>query len=229
MMTKSFLLTICAWASFIVASVACTTPTVPLAYADAPSADPILSQYPDWALRLLCESNAYSNQNPLRGRTLRFQTPVAINLNRVPQALEATRNIEAMTSGAVTFKIVDSDPSFGIVVVAGDALNRDGVPGLGHVSSSREPQSGFALKTQSHGAIQSRLYVHLGSAQRDYVREGFRPASIAEHEIAHALGLIEHFPGFTGIEGVSLEMLVALTALYRVPPGTDMSQFCKSK
>ena len=206
-----------------------TPPVIQFAHADSPNAETILSQYPDWALRMLCESNVYSNQNPLRGRTLRFQTPVEINLNRVPQALEATQNIQAMTSGAVTFKIVDSDPSVGIVVVAGDALNRDGVPGLGHVTSSREPQSAFAIKVQSNGTIQSRLYIHLGSAQRDYISEGFRPSSIAEHEIAHAIGLMEHFPGFTGIEGVSLESLVTLTALYRVPPGTDMSQFCKSE
>lgn len=200
--------------------------SITVARAESPNADAILSQYPDWVLQLLCASNLYSNANPTPGKTMRFQTPVAINLNRVPQAREATRNIEAMTSGAVTFKIVENDPAVGIVVVTGDALTRDGTPGLGNVTTARAPQSPFALNVRNDGAIQSRLYIHLGSAQRDYISEGFRPYSIPEHELAHALGLIGHFPGFTGIEGVSLEMLVTLTALYRVPSGTDMSRFC---
>ncbi len=37
-----------------------------------------------------------------------------------------------------------------------------------------------------------------------------------------------HFPGFTGIEGISLELLVTLTALYRVPPGTEVSEMCEA-
>jgi hypothetical protein len=224
-MMKTALLNVLALASLVAAIAEHASPVIALARADTPSSNAILSEYPDWVLGLLCDSNAYSNQNPSPGKTLRFQTPVAINLNHVPQAREATRNIEAMTSGAVTFQIVDADPSGGIVVVAGDALTRDGEPGLGHVTRAREPQSVFAV-TARDGVIQSRLYVHLGSASRDYAREGFRPSSIPEHELAHALGLMGHFPGFTGIEGVSLESLVTLTALYRVPPGTDVSRFC---
>jgi hypothetical protein len=34
---------------------------------------------------------------------------------------------------------------------------------------------------------------------------------------------------FTGIEGVSLEMLVTLTALYRVPAGTHIEKFCVAR
>jgi hypothetical protein len=222
---KTILVMVCVL-GLIAAMAMFAPPSMLFARADSPSADAILNQYPNWVLGLLCESNAYASQNPLPGRTIRFQTPVEINLNGVPQALEATRNLEAMTSGAVTFKVVNSDPRIGIVVVAGDALDRNGSPGLGHVTSARDPQSFFSFNAQSDGAINSRLYVHLGSARCDYVHEGFRLYSIAEHELAHALGLSSHFPGFTGIEGVSLELLVTLTALYRVPPGTEVSRFC---
>ncbi len=222
---KAILLTVGVLSLFFVVATR-ATPAIPVANPDSPSAETILTQYPEWVLRLLCESNTYAGQNPLPGRTIRFQTPVEINLNGVPQAREAIRNLEAMTSGAVTFKVVYSDPSVGIVVVAGDALDRNGSPGLGHVTSARDPQSVLTFNARDDGVINSRLYVHLGSARCDYVHEGFRPSSIAEHELAHALGLAGHFPGFTGIEGISLELLVTLTALYRVPPGTDVSGFC---
>ena len=226
---KTFFLTSCALTSLLIAFATYASPTSSLVHADTPNPDAILAQYPNWVLGLLCESNAYANANPTPGKTIRFQTPVEINLNGVPQVREAMQNIQAMTSGAVTFKIVDSIPKVGIIVVAGDALTRDGLPGLGHVTGSRNPQSAFGLNVQGDGFIDSQLYIHLGSAQRDYIQEGFHPYSLAEHELAHALGLAEHFPGFTGIEGITMEPLVTLTALYRIPPGTDVSRFCKSE
>ena len=185
-----------------------------------------LMTYPAWTRRLVCESNVYYSQNPLPGKTIRFQTPIDINPNGVSQVLDAIKNYEAMTSGAVTFRIVNSDPAVGIVVVEGDALNRDGQPGCGHVTHQRDPKSGFTIDVKNDGAINSRLYVHLGSSACNHAREGFQPQSIAEHELGHALGMGSHFAGFTGIEGLTLELLVTITALYRTPPGTDISQMC---
>jgi hypothetical protein len=182
--------------------------------------------YPVWTRGFLCESNAYYAGNPLLGKTIRFQTPINVNPNKVPRVLEAIRNYEAMTGGLITFRIVDFDPQVGIVFVEGDALDRDGEPGCGHVTSGRDPQSGFAFSVTNDGVVNSCLYIHLGSVKCDPVREGFQCCSIAEHELAHALGLGTHFPGFTGIEGISLELLVTLTALYRVPPGTEVSEMC---
>ena len=188
--------------------------------------DEMLMLYPAWTRKYLCESNAYYAGNPLPGKTIRFQTPIAVNPNNVPRVLEAIQNYEAMTGGVITFRIVDSDPQVGIVFIEGDALDRDGEPGCGHVTSARDPQSGFAFSVTSDGVVNSRLYIHLGSGDCDPAQEGFQCCSIAEHELAHALGLGTHFPGFTGIEGISLELLVTLTALYRVPPGTDVAEMC---
>lgn len=206
-----------------------------LAPAPAPSVtiptvtpDATLMLYPAWTRKFLCESNAYYAGNPLPGKTIRFQTPIAVNPNQVPQVLEAIRNYEAMTGDLITFRIVDSDPQVGIVFIEGDALDRDGEPGCGHVTSGRDPQSGFAFSVTSDGVVNSCLYVHLGSVECDPAREGFQCCSIAEHELAHALGLGTHFPGFTGIEGISLELLVTLTALYRVPPATEVSKMCET-
>jgi hypothetical protein len=189
----------------------------------------ILSTYPAWTRRLVCESNAQYSQNPMPGKTIRFQSPIDINPNGNPQVLEAIKNYEALTSGAVTFRIVNSDPAIGIVVVEGDALNREGQPGCGHVTRQRDPKSGFTFNVKSDGTINSRLYVHLGSSACNPTREGFQPQSLAEHELGHALGLGAHFAGFTGIEGLTLELLVTVTALYRTSPGTDISPICTSQ
>jgi hypothetical protein len=185
-----------------------------------------LMTYPAWTRRVVCESNAAYSQNPLPGKMIRFQTPIDINPNGLPQVLDAIKNYEAMTSGAVTFRIVNSDPTVGIVVVEGDALTRDGQPGCGHVTHQRDPKSGFTFNVTNDGTINSRLYVHLGSSACNHTREGFQPQSIAEHELGHALGLGTHFAGFTGIEGLTLELLVTVMALYRTSPGTDISQMC---
>ena len=205
-------------------------PSVPMPSVTAPTVTPdaTLMLYPVWTRKFLCESNAYYAGNPLPGKTIRFQTPIDVNSNKVPQVLEAIRNYEAMTGGLITFRIVDSDPQVGIVFIEGDALDRDGEPGCGHVTSGRDPQSGFAFSVTGDGAVNSCLYIHLGSVECDPAREGFQCCSIAEHELAHALGLGTHFPGFTGIEGISLELLVTLTALYRVPPGTEVSEMCET-
>jgi len=199
------------------------------AHADEPSprsSQALLMLYPAWARKNVCASNAYAIANPLAGKIVRYQTPVAINPHGVPQVWEAMRNFEALTSGAVTFRVVDTDPVIGIVVVTGDALNREGQPGCGHVSAQRVTPATLQLSVNRDGVIQSRLYVHLGSSHCDHVREGFQPQALSEHELAHALGLLTHFTGFTGIEGITLEMLVTLTAVYRLPPGTDVSALC---
>lgn len=191
-----------------------------------PSPQKILTMYPAWASRLVCESNAQYAQNPMPGKTIRFQTPIDINPNGNSQVLAAIKNYEAMTSGAVTFRVVNSDPTVGIVVVEGDALNREGQPGCGHITQEGDPKSGFTFGVKNDGTINTRLYIHLGSSACDPTHEGFQPQSIAEHELGHALGLGTHFAGFTGIEGLTLELLVSITALYRVPPGTDMTNLC---
>ncbi|MBI5029890.1 MAG: hypothetical protein HZB51_05135 [Chloroflexi bacterium] len=186
----------------------------------------ILALYPEWVRRLLCESNVFYSQNPLAGKTVRFETPIDINLHGIPQVVDAINHYEALTGGVITFRQVDFDPLVGITVIEGDAENRDGGPGCGHVTCQRDPHSGFSLRVGNTGAFNSLVYVHLGSKRCDFVSEGFRPCSIVEHELAHALGLGNHFPGFTGIEGLSLELLVTITVLYRVPPGTDVAWMC---
>ncbi len=223
---KTALLTVCALTSLIVAIAAYASPAVSVAHADVPNPESMLAQYPAWVLDFLCESNVYSNQNPTPGRTIRFQTPVEINLNGIPQAREATRNIEAMTSGAVAFRIVDADPAVGIVVDTGDALDRNGAPGLGHVTSARAPQSLFAFDVRERGCYSiADVCASRFGALRPYARR-ISPILDCGTRICARTGTGGAFRRFTGIEGVSLEMLVTLTALYRVPPGTDMSQFC---
>jgi hypothetical protein len=135
------------------ASVVAPTPLPVMVTAANFKPEAALMTYPAWTRRVVCESNAAYSQNPLPGKTIHFQTPVDINPNGVPQVLDAIKNYEAMTSGAVTFRIVNSDPGVGIVVVEGDALNREGLPGCGHVTHQRDPKSGFTFNVKNNGTI----------------------------------------------------------------------------
>ncbi len=189
-----------------------------------PSATPTVD--PQYAMRLLCTSTVLDNRNPLPGRIARFQPPVAINAHNIPRVLDAIKDIEARTGGLVTFTVVAADPAIGITVVEGDAVDINGGPGCGNVTSASDPRSGHRYRADSAGVFNSLVYVHLGSAGCNDGRTGYRPYSIAAHEIAHALGIGRHFAGFNGNEGISAEAAAVLTLLYGTPLGADMSASC---
>jgi hypothetical protein len=77
------------------------------------------------------------------------------------------------------------------------------------------PSCGTAI-----GAFDSVYYVHLGSTDCDDATVGNYPSVIAEHELAHALGLMSHFDGFTGNEGLNNpNMFAVIYNLYNNPIG----------
>jgi hypothetical protein len=181
---------------------------------------------PGRVLRWLCESNVYDSRNPKQGFTVRFAIPVAINAGGSKVVRTAIRNYSSATGGAVVFTVVDEDPPIGVTVIEGDAAAKGGGPGCGNVTSERAATSGHSFRVDPLGAFTSLTYVHLGSAGCDDEAKGDRPESVAEHELAHALGVGSHFPGFLGDEGLSPNLLAVVTMLYRLPPGTDMSREC---
>ena len=111
-------------------------------------------------------------------------------------------------------------------MTAGDAVDRNGGPGCGNVTSARDLRSGHRFATGSDGVFGTRVYVHLGSSACDDTRTVNTSSSVAEHERAHALGISDHFPGFTGDEGLSREVIAVVTLLYSTAPGADMSTIC---
>jgi predicted Zn-dependent protease len=178
------------------------------------------------ALLLLCTSTIYDQRNPMQGRVVRFRTPVAINPHGNASILKAIANYTTRSNGLVTFQIVDTDPATGITVISGDAVDRYGKPGCGNVTSQPDASSGHRFAPDSTGALAQRAYLHLGSSGCDDTRTGWTSSSVAEHELAHALGVGSHFDGFTGDEGLSEELFAVIMLLYGAAPGTDMSAFC---
>jgi len=185
---------------------------------------------PRQVLRWLCDSNVYDNGNPMRGKTVRFAVPIAINPNGSAVILTAIRHYEKATGGLVKFEIIAADPPVGITVIEGDAVaSNQGKPGCGNVTSGASPTSGHRFHADPFGVLNTLTYVHLGSSACDDEATGYKPESVAEHELAHALGLGEHFPGFTGDEGLSPNLAAVITKLYSLPPGTDLTGECATQ
>jgi hypothetical protein len=191
-----------------------------------PSTTPAPTLDPRQALQWVCTSNAYDERNPLAGRIVRFQTPIEINPNGNADVLAAIENYESMTGGTVVFNIVDTDPLAGISVIEGDALDGSGQSGCGNVTNQRDPASDHVFQVNNDGVFNSLIYVHLGSNGCNHTQVGYATYSVAEHEIAHALGIGEHFTDFTGNEGLSPNLNAVIVRLYSIAPGTDMSALC---
>jgi hypothetical protein len=181
---------------------------------------------PTQTLRWVCSSNVFDERNPFAGRIVRFQTPIDINPNGNADVLAAIENYERMTGGTVIFNIVDTDPLVGISVIEGDAIDGRGQPGCGNVTNGRDAASDHVFQVDSDGIFKSLIYVHLGSSGCNHVQVGYETYSIAEHEMAHALGIGEHFTDFNGNEGLSPNLKAVVVMLYNIPPGIDMSALC---
>jgi hypothetical protein len=184
---------------------------------------------PEDVLGWLCASNVYDRGNPTPGKTVRFAVPVAIHPHGNAVVFTAIEHYETATGGAVRFTIVSADPPVGITVIDGDAVGSNrGEPGCGNVTSSSDPTSGHRFHIDPLGVFNTLVYVHLGSSACDDEATGYRPESVAEHELGHALGVGEHFRGFTGDEGLSANLAAVVTMLYELPPGTDMTDVCEA-
>jgi hypothetical protein len=184
---------------------------------------------PEDVLGWLCASNVYDRGNPTPGKTVRFAVPVAIHPHGNAVVLTAIEHYETATGGSVRFTIVSSVPKVGITVIDGDAVGSNrGEPGCGNVTGSSDPTSGHRFHIDPLGVFNTLVYVHLGSSACDDEAAGYRPESVAEHELGHALGVGEHFRGFTGDEGLSANLAAVVTMLYGLPPGTDMTDVCEA-
>jgi len=95
--------------------------------------------------------------------------------------------------------------------------------GCGHVSSIDNPQWQI-VRWRSPGIVSGSYVIHLGSSLCDDTQADDYPSAIAEHELAHALGLNDHFEGFHGGGLRSPNLLNVLYNLYLNPPGATADQ-----
>lgn len=159
------------------------------------------------------------------GRVVRWSIPIPVSTSGIARADEAVDQIERATSGAIRFMKVQDEPSNGIVFVEGGAMNGDRSPGCGHVSGGEPGQIEVNFKHDEQGQLKGTYYVHLGSDRCADSTRGKRRSAVAEHELAHALGLATHFEDFTGNEGVSPDRVRSvLYSLYRNPIGITAEQ-----
>ncbi len=196
---------------------------------DSKVVESMIKNMPSHVKELVCSSNVYDRINPLQGKTIRLKTPIDIYLGKIKdkEVFDAIHNYETKTEGLVKFNIVDKEPSTGITVILGGGSGPKGEPSCGNVvTGSKNPLADFVFHTNYDGTINSKIYIFLGSSACNYRK--FGPA-ISEHEVGHALGFGQHFGGFYGDEGLSFPLLEVVTALYSLPPGTDMSVACTKK
>ena len=157
------------------------------------------------------------------GRVVRWPIPISVNTAGIARADEAVDQMERAMDGTIKFVKVQDTPANGIVFVEGGAMNGDGSPGCGHVSGGRPGQIAVNFQHDEHGQLTGTYYVHLGSTLCPDATRGKRRSAVAEHELAHALGLATHFDEFTGNEGVSPERVRSvLYSLYRNPIGAPL-------
>ncbi len=217
------------------------TSSLPVAEWTAPTPVPIeptATLDPNWVTKMLCQENVYSNPNPNKsifnpreGYTLRWRTPIKIFPNGNNAAITVAKNIEKWSNGLITFEIVNEKPTVGIIVNTGDTCNPDKnqIP-TGSASANQDDCKFYdsLFHVGADGYIDSLLYIHLGTKEAGYFNTPglLNPYAIVEHEFGHALGLGDHFIGFTGYEGLPQEPREVLIALYSMPSGIDMRGEC---
>lgn len=136
-----------------------------------------------------------------RGRLTRWRVPIDVNTNGITRATEAVDHFEQWSGGVIRFRRVTGTPANGLMFVEGGAKDVDS----GCVNVTNAPSTdllSFAPRWDAGSALVGSYTVHLGSEQCADATKGRYQSAYAEHILAHALGIFDHFSGFTGPEGL---------------------------
>ncbi len=169
---------------------------------------------------LLVSNNLNHPSAGARGRLTRWRVPIEVNTGAVPRAEEAVAHYEQWSGGVIRFTRVSATPANGIVFVDGGAVAVES--GCADVTSA--PDS-FVPRWDSAGALVGTYTIHLGSDTCNDATKGRYRSAYAEHVLGHALGLFDHFAGFTGQEGlVDAHAFSVIYNLYANPIGATAQQ-----
>jgi hypothetical protein len=191
--------------------VACTsTPTAPT----------------NWSTNRLREQLLLSNLNSAifgsAGRLTRWRAPIAVSTNGIARAETALAHFEQWTGGAVQFTRVGQSPAHGLTFVEGGAGGPESTDSCGSLGDV-QPVTGaptLVFQFDQTRAIIGSYTIHLGADQCNDATAGPYPSSVAEHQLAHALGVIDHFDGFQHRTGLDDPRLLAVVYnLYTNPVG----------
>jgi hypothetical protein len=210
-MKKSFVLMSAATLAF-----ACTaTPTAPTTW----STDRLREQ--------LLISNLNNSIFGSSGRLTRWRVPIAVNTNGLARVETALQHFEQWTSGAVRFTRVGQAPAHGLTFVEGGALGPESAASCGSLGDVTpvEGQPTLVFQWDATRAITGAYTIHLGAEGCNDETDGPYPSSVAEHQLAHALGVIDHFDGFQNRGGLDDPRLLGLIHnLYANPPGATAGE-----
>jgi len=157
-----------------------------------------------------------------RGRLTRWRVPIDVNTNGIARADDAVRRVQEWSGGVIRFTRVTGVPVNGLVFVEGGATSQDSTSGCVNLDDAPvdAPSGTLTLRWDASSAIVGRYTIRLGSEQCDDGREGEYESAYAEHILGHALGIFDHFLGFTGVEGFTdAHALSVLYNLYANPVG----------
>lgn len=156
------------------------------------------------------------------GHLVRWNTPIKVNTNNIARADTAIDRYESLTNGLIYFTKTTDTPTDGIVFIEGGSRNADGSPGCGNVTNTPGSSVYVSYTWDNSYALNGLYYIHLGSTACGDVQEGNYPSAIAEHELAHVLGIMGHFTGFTGNEGLrNSSMFAVIYNMYNNPIGSQ--------
>ena len=191
------------------------------ACSDSPTAPSV------WAPSLVREQLLITNLNHTivgsRGRLTRWSVPIAVNTNNIQRAIDAVNHFEEWSGGVIRFTRVTSNPADGLVFMDGGAGDVES----GCVNVTNLPAidaTTFAPRWDASSALVGAYTVHLGSDQCADQTKGRYDSAYAEHILAHALGIFDHFDGFTGPEGmVDAHAFAVVYNLYANPIGATVT------
>lgn len=206
-----------AFAFLIVAAVAaCTsTPTAPTT----------------WSITRLREQLLISNLNNTifgsAGRVTRWRVPIQVNTNGLARVETALAHYEQWTGGVVRFTRVSQAPAQGLTFVEGGAGGPESTESCGSLGDVT-PVAGqptLVFQWDASRAIIGAYTIHLGADECNDETDGPYPSSIAEHQLAHALGVIDHFDGFQHRGGLDdPRLLSVIVNLYSNPVGATANE-----
>ena len=186
---------------------------------DTPTAPSVWS--PDQVRQELLAANLNHSMAGARGRLTRWRVPIAVNTNNISRAAEAVNHFEQWSGGVIRFERVSGNPPNGLVFVDGGAREVD----QGCTDIRNAGTSGFTPEWDGASALIGAYTIHLGSEGCTDQSEGRYGTAYAEHILAHALGIFDHFNGFTGPEGlVDAHGFSVIYNLYANPVGATAGE-----
>jgi hypothetical protein len=183
-----------------------------------------------WSSDRLREQLLFSNLNHTvfgsPGRITRWRSPIAVSTGGLARVEAALAHYEEWTGGVVRFVRVTEPPVNGLIFVEGGAGGDEATAACGRVGEAQPGGTVVApFVWDASRAIIGSYTIFLGADECDDETAGSYPSAVAEHLLAHALGVISHFDGFQHRTGLDDPRLLAfITNLYANPVGTSVAE-----